>query len=108
MPVVVPLDTVKEFLPALGVPDVLNTDIHPLLDVAVADNLVDDDTDSTRSHVVDDTSPANGVLTIVSERTVSLRGPHEPMVVFVGHALLLRGIRLDVDNVTNAVGREVG
>lgn len=61
MPVVVPLDTVKEFLPALGVPDVLNTDIHPLLDVAVADNLVDDDTDSTRSHVVDDTSPANGV-----------------------------------------------
>ena len=55
---VVPLDTVKELLPALRVPDVLNTDVHPLLHVAVADDLVDDDTDGVGSDVVNDTGPA--------------------------------------------------
>ena len=57
---VVPLDTVKELLPALRVPDVLNTDVHPLLDVTVADDLVDDDANGAGSNIVDDTSPARG------------------------------------------------
>ena len=59
MRVVVPLDTVKELLPALRVPDVLNPNVHPLLDVAVADDLVDDDANSTWGDVVDDTGPAS-------------------------------------------------
>lgn len=59
MRIVIPLDTVKELLSALRVPDVLNADVDPLLHVTVADNLVDDDTHSVWSDVVDDTGAAD-------------------------------------------------
>ena len=56
---VVPLDAVEELLPALRVPDVLNTDVHALLKVTVADNLVDNHTNGVRSDVVYNASSAN-------------------------------------------------
>jgi hypothetical protein len=55
---VVRLDTVEEFLPALRVLDVFDADVHALLEVAVAHDLVDDDADGVWCDVVDDTSPA--------------------------------------------------
>lgn len=36
----------------------LDPDVHPFLDVSVANDLVDDDTNSTRGNVIDNSSPA--------------------------------------------------
>jgi len=49
------LDTVDELLSALGVLDVLNADVHTLLNVSVADELVEDDSEGGLGDVVDNT-----------------------------------------------------
>ena len=56
MQIVIPLDAVEELLPTLRVPDVLDADVHPLLEVAVADDLLDKDADSVGGNVEDNTS----------------------------------------------------
>lgn len=69
-------------------PHVFNTEVHPLLNVAVAYNLVDNNTNGVGGDVVDNASPS--------------------VVVFVRHTLLLGRVGLDIYDVTNAVVNEVG
>jgi hypothetical protein len=49
------LDSVQELLSALGVLDVLNSDVDSLLHVSTVDDLVADDSNTSGRDVVDDT-----------------------------------------------------
>jgi len=63
--------------------DVLYTEVDTFLDVAITDDLVNDHTDSREADVV--------------------YNSRSPVVVFVGHTLLLRRIGLDVDDISYSV-----
>ena len=63
--------------------DMLDTDVYALFDVAVTDDLVYNNPNRMRSHIVYDA------------RTT--------VVKLVRHALLLCSIRFDIDNVANTV-----
>lgn len=52
------LDSVEEFVSRFGFLDVLDSDVDSLLDISVADFLVDDDTNGGFCDVVDNTSLA--------------------------------------------------
>ena len=78
----------------------LDTDVDPLLDVSVADNLVDDHPDGVRGDVVDDARR----LRAVSRMMISGQDEwNAPM-----HAPLLSSISLDVNDVSDVVILKVG
>ena len=83
----------------------LDPDVHPLLDVTVANDLVDNDTDSTRCYIVD--NAGSTVIACNLHVWYETRSQDEPMIVLVWHTLLLGSVGLDVDNVTNPEVDEV-
>jgi hypothetical protein len=88
------------------VTDVLDTEVHSFLDVAVADDLVDNNTDSSRGDVVYNTSAATE-----KESSNILRDSsrwYAPVVVLVRHTLLLSSIGFDVNDVSNMVVNQEG
>ena len=56
LPDLVGVDSVKEILPALGVLDVLHTDVHSLGEDLATDTFVDNNTDGSLGHVEDTSS----------------------------------------------------
>jgi len=82
------LDAVNELLTAGRVLDVLDAEVDTLLEVAVANHLVDDNTDSGLGDVVDNTS-----LSVVD---------------LMGHTLLDGTVTLDIDDITDAELSKVG
>jgi hypothetical protein len=57
---VIVLHSVQEFLPALRVPNVLYANVHALFNVAIADDLVHDDTHCMWGDIIYDSSPSVG------------------------------------------------
>ena len=84
----------------------LDTEVHSFLDVAVADDLVDNDTDSGRGDVVYNTSTATEQES--SNIVKDSSRWNAPVVVLVRHTLLLSSIGFDVNDISNMVVDQEG
>ena len=80
---IVGLDTGQELFPAGGKSQMLNSDVNTLRNDSLPDLLVDCDSNGSRVHIEDCTSPS--------------------VVVLVGHALMDGTIDNDVNNIANLV-----
>jgi hypothetical protein len=80
--------TGKESITRGGLLQVLNADVDLLLDDASVDTLVEQNTDGTGSHVPDDTSLS--------------------VVVLVGHTLVNLTAGLNINNISNTEGTQIG
>lgn len=84
----------------------LNTEVDPLLNVTVTDNLLHNNTDGCRCDVVDNTGTSiKGGQIGIEKNNFDL---DVPVVVLVGHTLLLSGVSLDVNNITDTVCNKEG
>lgn len=84
----------------------LDTEVHSFLDVAVADDLVDDNTDSSRCDVVHNTGAATEQKS--SNILKDSSRWNAPVVVLVRHTLLLSSIGFDVNDISNMVVDQEG
>lgn len=87
--------------------NVLNTEVDTLLDVAVSNNLVDDNTNSRGGDIVHNAG-ASGAEEDQIRRALERNCMYGPVVVLVRHTLLLGGIGLDINDVSNVVVDEEG
>ena len=88
----------------------LDAKVNTFLDVAVAHDLVHDDTDGMGGNVVDhagSSSPRNLRLSRVTCCIIDGARDDVPVVVFMGHTLLLSRVSFDVDDIAYAIGDEV-
>jgi hypothetical protein len=103
------LDTIQEFLTALGVLDMFDAEVHTLFHVTATDLLVDDHTDSGLGDVVDNTGTTGIKTTLVyTMETLFEGGGNLPVVELVGHTLLDSSVGLDINDISNLVGLQVG
>jgi hypothetical protein len=101
MCIMVALHPVQKLLTTFRVPHMFHTEVDPLLDVTVANDLVNDDTDSIWGDVVH--NAGSSVDSTFSKAVFYLSNSNVPVVVFVGHTLLLRRVGFNVDDVAYAV-----
>jgi len=76
--------------------NMFNTEVDSLLQVTVSNDLVHDDADSRWSDVVHDSGASSDhdqQWDLFDNRR------NTPMVIFMGHALLLRSVCFDVNNI---------
>lgn len=77
----------------------LNTEVNTFLNVTISDDLINDDANSRWSDVVHDSGTSSEIN---NQRLKTLFQNHRntPMVIFVGHALLLRSVCLDINDIS--------
>ena len=102
------LDTGEELVARARVADVLDADVDALLDVAVSDLAVEDDSNGRLGHVVDDTGLAVVDLVRHTVRVVRRFSIFFCSILSCHAPFLDRSVRNNVHNITGSVDLEVG
>jgi hypothetical protein len=80
--------------------NMLKTEVNTFLHVTISDDLMNDNADSRWGDVVHDSGTSSD-----HNQRINLIHNHRntPMVIFVGHALLLRSVGLDINDISYMV-----
>jgi hypothetical protein len=81
--------------------NMLNTEVNTFLHVTISDDLMDDDADSIWGDVVHNSSTSSEI--IIKRSNLFHNHRNTPMVIFVGHALLLRRVCFDINDISYMV-----